>query len=101
MRPLGGMAVIRRPPAICALGGLSLLAAGILIGVFSLSPGPRVAATDAGTALDFNGSNQYVTFRTALGSRRGTTVARPTWVAGTPSPAPPPTNAALQSNGSA
>jgi len=89
------MAVIRRPPAICALGGLSLLAAGILIGVFSLSPGQRVAATDAGTALDFNGSNQYVTFGTALGSRNGTTVASPPGVAGNPFPSPPPINNAL------
>src|SRR5207247_7755672 len=102
----GARSVLIRAPTACrrptlwVLGGLVLLAAGIVAGVFSLSPGQRFTATDAGTALDFNGSTQYVTFGTALGSRNGSTVATPAWVGGYPFLSPPPINNALQFNGS-
>src|SRR6266542_2695444 len=91
---------VYRRPTLWAVSSLILLAIGILIGALALSPGPRVAATDAGTALDFNGSTQYVTFGAALGSRNGSAVATPTWVGGYPFPSPPPINNALQFNGS-
>src|SRR5438093_6530821 len=94
------MPVFHKWSVTCALGGLALLALAILAGAISISPGRQAGAADAGTALDFNGSNQYVTFGTALGSRNGTTVASPTWVAGNPFPSPPPINNALQFNGS-
>src|SRR5439155_22215710 len=61
------MAIFHKTPAIYALGGLVLLALGIILGVFSLSPGQRVTATNAGTALDFDGANDYVTFGAAPG----------------------------------
>jgi len=44
-----------------------LLAAGIVTGVISLSPGQQVRALPAGKALDFDGTNDYVTFGTASG----------------------------------
>src|SRR3989454_8408132 len=95
-----GMPVFHKWSITCALGGLALVALAILAGAIPLSAGRQAGAADAGTALDFNGSNQYVTFGTALGSRNGTTVASPTWVAGNPFPSPPPINNALQFNGS-
>src|SRR5438132_7035494 len=95
-----GMPVFHKWSITCALGGLALVALAILGGAISISPGRQAGAADAGTALDFNGSNQYVTFGTALGSRDGTTVASPTWVAGNPFPSPPPINHAHQFNGS-
>src|SRR5438132_13584682 len=95
-----GMPVFHKWSITCALGGLALVALAILGGAISISPGRQAGATDSGTALDFNGSNQYVTFGTALGSRNGTTGASPTWVAGNPFPSPPPINHALPFHGS-
>src|SRR5436309_15739033 len=94
------MPVFHKWSVTCALGGLALVALAILAGAISISPGRQAGAADAGTALDFNGSNQYVTFGTALGTRNGTAVASPTWVAGYPFPTSPPINNALQFNGS-
>src|SRR5438093_2184542 len=94
------MPVFHKWSVTCALGGLALVALAILAGAISIAPGHQAGAADAGTALDFNGSNQYVTFGTALGSRNGSAVATPAWVTGYPFPSPPPINNALQFNGS-
>jgi len=58
-----------------------------------------MATISAGTALQFNGSNQYVTFGKAVGNT-GAAVGSPTWVSASPFTPPPSGLRALQLNGS-
>src|SRR5438093_5339383 len=63
----GGIPLLHKRPAIYALVGLALVAAALISGVFSLSPGQQATAFPAGKALEFDGTNDHVTFWTASG----------------------------------